>query len=329
MESMVSIIIPAYNAEDYIERCVNSCLNQTYQAIEILVIDDGSNDNTRMICRKLQKGNANIKLVEKQNSGVSDTRNSGILHATGDYILFLDADDYINEDYCKTLISHFEKDIDLVVAGYHKVSKTGVLSSEVPKTLGIYSKSEIVDLIKALLECNCLCTCWNKMYKKEKIIDGFRKDMSFAEDSVFVMQYIKNCTKAKLINHIGYNYCIDNAGSAMNRYHVGMFSMFNKEYEAMCSIEPNELHLQHIAFSHYMDNLFYWGLPQIVCSQSLTLNEKIAEIKRIGEIDDMSQKINEYVANRKKHKIWAWLIGKRCYYLLYLWLCIEHKFKIR
>lgn len=327
MEPSISIIIPAFNAENYIERCIKSCLNQTYRYIEILVIDDGSNDSTYDICRKLQMHSANIKLIEKKNSGVSDTRNYGIQNAEGEFILFLDADDYINEDYCETLISHFTNDIDLVIAGYHKVSKTGILSSEIPKSNDEYGESEKIDLINDLLECNCLCTCWNKMYRRNKIVTGFRRDMSFAEDSVFVMQYIKNCATAKVINYIGYNYWIDNTGSAMNRYHNNMFEMFVKEFNAICDIDSTKIRLKKIAFSHYMDNLFYWGLPQLVLNNSMTLEEKLVEMKKIGYVPDFSQNIKLYTAHRRKHKIWTFLIEHKMFSFLYLWLFFEFQFK--
>ena len=99
----VSIIVPVYNVEKYIEKCLNSLISQSYRNIEIILIDDGSKDNSGKICDKYKKKDPRIKVIHKENAGVSEARNSGIQKATGKYLCFVDADDFVMNDYIKYL----------------------------------------------------------------------------------------------------------------------------------------------------------------------------------------------------------------------------------
>ena len=123
---MVSIIIPAYNAEKYIEQCIDSIISQTYKNIEVIIVNDGSTDNTLAICEKYAKEDKRIKIVKKKNEGVSKARNDGIKIATGKYIMFIDSDDYIDDDYIEIMHKNIvEKKADLVVSNYTR-DKNGV-----------------------------------------------------------------------------------------------------------------------------------------------------------------------------------------------------------
>ena len=99
----ISIIVPIYNVEKYLERCINSLINQTYKNIEIILVNDGSTDNSLIICEKYKNIDSRIILVNKENGGLSDARNVGIDNSSGNYITFIDSDDYIDDDYVYTL----------------------------------------------------------------------------------------------------------------------------------------------------------------------------------------------------------------------------------
>lgn len=113
----VSIIVPIYNVEKYIERCIKSLISQTYRDIEILLINDGSPDDSKTICERYEKIDKRIKLYNKENGGLSDTRNYGLKRAKGEYILFVDSDDYIESNTVEVLISEMKKDNLDIVAG--------------------------------------------------------------------------------------------------------------------------------------------------------------------------------------------------------------------
>ena len=99
MEKLISIVLPIYNVEKYIEKCMDSVLNQTYKNIEVILVDDGSPDRCPKICEEYAKKDNRIKVVHKENGGLSDARNAGIKVANGEYITFIDSDDYIDQDY--------------------------------------------------------------------------------------------------------------------------------------------------------------------------------------------------------------------------------------
>lgn len=115
----VTIIIPVYNVEKYLSRCLNNVINQTYSNIEIILVNDGATDNSQVICEEYKKKDDRIKLLVKENGGLSDARNYGIPYATGDYIAFIDSDDMIHTSYIEYLLNLIEKyNGDISICGY-------------------------------------------------------------------------------------------------------------------------------------------------------------------------------------------------------------------
>ena len=108
----VSIIIPAYNADKWIGRCLESCIRQDYPKLEIIVVNDGSTDRTLEVCNNYKKKNNNVIVINKENRGVSNSRNVGIKKSTGEYLLFVDADDYIDSNMCARLVECMKDDVD-------------------------------------------------------------------------------------------------------------------------------------------------------------------------------------------------------------------------
>ena len=113
MEDLISVVVPIYNVENYIKKCVDSILSQTYKNLEIILVDDGSPDRCGEICDKWTKKDNRIKVIHKENGGLSDARNSGIEIAKGDYLSFIDSDDYVNKDFIKILYNLLIEDKNL------------------------------------------------------------------------------------------------------------------------------------------------------------------------------------------------------------------------
>ena len=109
MKCLISVVVPVYNVEKYIDRCLNSIINQTYRKLEIIIVNDGSTDNSRKIIDKFSKMDSRIIVIDKNNGGLSEARNVGINAATGDYITFIDSDDFVSYDYIEYLYSLIEK----------------------------------------------------------------------------------------------------------------------------------------------------------------------------------------------------------------------------
>lgn len=213
---LVSVIIPAYNAEKTIEKCVNSILEQTHKNVEIIIVDDGSKDNTKTICENLSKANSKIKFFSKKNGGASSARNFGIKQAEGTYIEFVDSDDYLDSNYIESLFNEYKNNsnIDLVVAGI-KIND-GVSSVEyLPSVYGIFTKNQF-DTAECFLELYShdfayLSSPVNKLYKKE-FVGKFDENISISEDKVFNINYLKNVkNKISIIRNSGYNYVMNNA----------------------------------------------------------------------------------------------------------------------
>lgn len=156
----VSIIIPVYNCEKYIKKCLESVLGQTYRNIEIIVIDDGSTDQSFDIINRTVQGKEKVKVIHQENQGLSATRNKGLEIATGYYIAFLDGDDYLGESYIEDLITAAEdNNSDLVICGYQKVDSKGALLSKIVP--GQYIPFEHEEWAYRIT------TSWTRLYKKE------------------------------------------------------------------------------------------------------------------------------------------------------------------
>ena len=208
---LVSIIIPVYNSENYISRCVESILVQTYKNFELLLINDGSTDNSLEILNDYAKKYDNIKVYNQVNCGVANTRNNGMLHACGDYIMFIDNDDYISPDYIETFINELHKDdYDIVIGGYKRINtQKKVLFNNHPLN-DKWSKYTII-------------APWAKLYKKTTLqkYQAQFLDYGIAEDVYFVLNLYSKNLKIKTIEYEGYNWFYNDA-SISNTLHKGL-----------------------------------------------------------------------------------------------------------
>lgn len=165
-----SVIIPVYNAANFIERCVNSVLTQTYKDIEVLLIDDGSTDNSREICNQIKESDARVKVIHQQNTGAAGARNNGMRQATGDYLLFPDSDDYylVKEGFQDIADALKNSQADVLVFDHvvYESGEIGSLSSDLTK--GEVEKD--VDILKLLIEKDKLTrSAWTKVVKRKLI----------------------------------------------------------------------------------------------------------------------------------------------------------------
>ena len=188
----VSVIVPCYNAEKFVNKCVDSLINQDYQNLEIILINDGSLDNTLNILREYEKKYKNVKVLTHKNIGLGATRNKGIKNATGDYITFLDSDDWFKKDYVSTLVSNIE-DNDIIVSGFQRYNYKYEYSYSKSPSINAWSKYKY-------------CSIAGKMYltsflKKNKII--YNK-IKIGEDSCFNTKCYSYTNKVKVIEYAGY-----------------------------------------------------------------------------------------------------------------------------
>lgn len=189
MNKKISIIIPAYNSEKTLGKCIESIVIQSYSNFELLIINDGSEDSTLDIANKLALKDQRIKVFNKKNSGVSDTRNYGLRYMNGDYVAFIDSDDYIEMDFFENLLTS-KDNIDIYVSGYKKKRFKEVEDIDIQAT-EVISRRQMINLI--LKSASVYSFPWNKLYKSSVIKDNnlfFKTDIHYGEDLVFLLEFL-------------------------------------------------------------------------------------------------------------------------------------------
>ena len=223
-EKLVSVIIPVFNVEKYIERCLASVINQTYKNIEVIVVDDGSSDGTHRIASDYIERDSRVKLITKNNRGVSDARNCGLRLVTGEYVYFLDGDDRVEENAIEKLVEAAEETgSDLVGCQYSRWNEAGERLEDYSfKDFDIRFSNEecrINFITDELLKYNMGFEVWNKLYRTKIIKKGdvcFDEKCSMGEDLSFNIKYILNCNTIKTIPDRCVRYLI-RKGSAMSK----------------------------------------------------------------------------------------------------------------
>ncbi len=212
MDVKVSIIIPVYNAEKTIEKCLESIINQKYENLEIILVNDGSTDNSKEILEQYKEKDSRIILINKENTGVSDTRNIGIEKATGDYIMFVDADDTVEKNILKRNLSIIdEKKIDVLKYNYHIVnSKKGIIKNQENYNKyadKILSENDIEAFIDDLLESKFNGYVWTLIIKKSIIQNvRFNTQIGMKEDLLFYIELLNNVKSMYFLNENLYNH---------------------------------------------------------------------------------------------------------------------------
>lgn len=203
--ALISVIVPVYNVEKYLHKCINSILNQTYKNLEIILIDDGSTDNSGKICDEYALKDNRIKVIHKENGGLSSARNAGLDICSGDYIGFVDSDDYIAEDMYEYLyVNLIKNNADVAMCNYwiENNLNTEIADSSLEKFI-LNNKSNI---LKFHLEHGMFFPVWNKIFKKE-IIKNIKFPIGLNAEDVFILiDWINNCNKIVFGNDCKYFY---------------------------------------------------------------------------------------------------------------------------
>lgn len=207
MNQTISVVIPAYNAENTIERCVRSVLNQSYENLEVIVVNDGSFDSTETICEKMASCDSRLKVITIKNGGVSRARNVGIDNATGAFITFVDSDDYIDSEMYNTLIDMFDDEIDIVHCSYKNVDELGNVLSVVgakDKTIKMNHDTGLECLLAGKYFAGGL---WNKIYRT-KLFNNVRlkENIKFNEDVLANYYLFDNANNTVYSDEPFYNY---------------------------------------------------------------------------------------------------------------------------
>ena len=310
-ESLVSIIVPVYNAQAYLGKCIESILNQSYPYIELILIDDGSTDNSLDICNKYAKDNDFIKVLSIGNSGPSVARNIGLEKSSGEFIQFIDSDDYIDDKMTERLVSSFKQNCDMVICGYISITT----NHSIPKTLkdGCFTFNEFIGSFGDFYANAIIQYLWNKMFKADIIKNNniiFNTDTKRGEDLLFVIDYLGHCSNVSTISKNLYYYYRNNDSLTLNyNPHLlvdqqRVFLKIRTFLSSHAAYEKNESVIEN-TYAHRIISCFS---NIFIRPNTLSFQDKLLETRRIIESDDFEKSFKYYKPQRIYPKIIKYFI---------------------
>lgn len=318
----ISIIVPIYNSEKYLEECIISVLNQTFTDIELILIDDGSVDKSGMICDDYAKKDSRIVVVHTSNKGVSAARNKGIEIARGRYVMFCDADDMVNEHWCKYLYDTAIENEDCLIVSDDtfqcvKQKKMGVRLVEECSFYSLY--------VNGLSS-----SVWNKIFRRDVILNNdicFDVSLPYGEDIVFVAKYMKYCTKGvKRIRNVLYHYR-KHDDSALKKYNPCIAMYLCKAYYMRALVVEQEYLSIYCdrwlnGLLHTMENVFDERNVVWTFVQKIRFNQSVISSKECQFCVSHS--------NKKESPLIIFLLKREWYLFMYgLKKIIEYKDKYK
>lgn len=281
---MVSVIVPVYNGEQYLRECINSICNQSYKELEIIIINDGSNDNTSKIARQIKNEDNRVIYVEHENKGVSYSRNKGLDLATGEYIVFVDCDDTVEKEYIELLLNKITKNnLDIVSCGYTDISIYGTIKlNDFYMGNSILNKDEFINNIFKGIGG----TLWGKIFKAEIINKNkirLKNNIFMCEDMLFVLQYAMKSKVFGAIEESLYNYNRKNENSVSSKIN---FKYFNNLVDVMKEIEKilNENKYDR----QFIDYILSERIKKLSLSFSIMQHDKRHRYSRREKIDNIN-----------------------------------------
>lgn len=240
---LVSVIVPAYNAEKYIVKCIESVIKQTYSNLELILVDDGSTDTTGRLCDKYSKEDKRVCVIHKKNAGVAAARNTGLQAATGKYIVFLDSDDWLDLDIVECAVKNYREDC-LNLWGFVCYWPNNVIETERLVVLPLAQNELVANAIylSTSKEYNLgnyyRATC-GKIFERNLIENyqiAFPEGLFIGEDAVFLVNYLTRVTGINLVSQRGYNYNHLNENSATTKYQSHLYEQSEYQYNALMHV---------------------------------------------------------------------------------------------
>lgn len=300
-EKLVSIIIPIYNVKDYLKRCIGSVQSQSHSNIEIILVDDGSLDGSSEICDHYQSIDNRVKVIHQKNGGISAARNSGLLLSNGGYLAFVDGDDYLHEDFIKTLLTcALENNADVSVCTFIRVyGDREVITNKFVQKCSFTNIEALKDLFSYPSMCDIII--WNKLYKKSLFIDNniIFPEGKIHEDTFTSYKLLYAANKIVFTNSPLYYY-LQRRGSIMNsNFNMNNFDMIEAVEETVVWVDEFEPSLSKIVRAYKLRF-------QLMLLNRIT-DAKVADStvwKKLSKniLDDSLETMeNKYVS--KKHKL--------------------------
>lgn len=322
----LSVIVPVYKSQEYLSRCIDSILSQEFIDFELILIDDGSPDESPQICDNYAVKDKRVVVLHKENEGVSSARNDGLKMAKGKFVTFIDSDDYIDKFLFQKLINEVIEDIDYVFTG---VVMENYTADNIKNTLTykVETKSySIKTLFEALgedFELINISSPWAKLFKRSILNKNniwFDEKMALGEDGYFNLNYLEFCRKCRGLEYVGYHYSRENNESLFSKYSKNTIDIHEKVYNKMRNlITINDCSLETILKfeSMYFDLLI--GCLSIDF-KNIDKNDKkyrLIQINKVIKNKYIIQNINRYKVSGVKNYVIMKLIKSEKIEILY------------
>lgn len=329
MNDLISVIVPIYNSSKYLNECLNSILNQTYKNLEIILINDGSTDNSLEICREFKKRDKRVIIIDKANTGVSDSRNFGIENSNGKYIIFVDSDDVLNINLIYRLYSGaIEKNVDVVrcnYQGYYNKNK-GKIYDLADR---VFEGNQIKPIIKYFITNykNIPSYIWLLLIKKEKIVE-FDTTLYFMEDTEFFIRLLLNIDSIYFINECLYYYRYNSQSASKNSINVisNIFGILESENKIKKFLDENGL-LDDELEKRINAVIFSLIISKIKLLPNKEINSKnLKKVLSEEKVSDILNNIN-FFEIPKKILLEFFLLKQKKFWLLFTIIKIKNKIK--
>lgn len=296
----ISIIVPIYNSVNSLEKCINSLINQTYSNLEIILINDGSSDDSIDVCNYYQGLDSRIVFIDQKNMGVSKTRNNGINFATGDYLMFVDSDDYVDYRLCQYLIeaSHNGED-DLIFCSYSRISSCNKNVERSIKYTGEKEIKSVFDLSGENFKFFYLNLYFNtpvcKLYKKDIIKKHyFDPSLNLGEDLLFNLEILQYCKSISFVNKSLYFYRVGQNNSLSSKVFFNRLEVVRKIFQ-ISQFKFNEIFKDNYDKSLVNANYFIescLSLKKILSINDLSDTEKLTLLSNFLHSQQMKELLN-------------------------------------
>ena len=336
-KGVVSVVLPIYNVEKYLNRCIKSVINQSYKNLEIILVDDGSPDNCPTLCDEWAKKDNRIKVIHKKNAGLGYARNTGIENATGEYICFFDSDDYIALDTIEKAYNlATQEKTDIVVFGFCNVKANGATGKAViPHTeKTTFSGKEVQDVFLANLigpdvkngkQTDLWMSAWACLYSLEMIQKATWRFVSereiISEDIYSLLGLYKYVNRVSVLSEALYFYC-ENAGSLTHTYKKDRYNKIKNFYEACYQLAEKNNYSDNVK-----DRLSYPYLSNTIAAMKMIVGSdqvktlKCEQLKQIIDDDTLQNVLSKANIRKEKktRKLLLVAIKKKQYSFIY-WL---------
>lgn len=307
---LVSIIVPIYNGEETIERCICSLKEQTYRNIEIIVIDDGSTDKTSRIMDRYAKIDSRFRMMHKVNSGVSNTRNMALELARGAYVQFVDGDDFVLPETTQTLVDGMQQNCEMVISDYYRVVEQTIVVKGHIEHDGVISRSDYAKYMMQAPANYYYGVLWNKLYRMDIIREhglDFPQELDWCEDVQFNLEYLQYVKQVYVLQQPLYYYVLTKGSLTRVRTDMidnlrvrdALYTQYKALYESLDLYEQNKMKIRRFYVEFARDK--HKGLIMLdgVKKEDITKEVLINNVKE--RISDANKKTKK--KNIKKEKL--------------------------